>query len=103
MAQRQEEFERADVPIDAVGDILVVEIPGDTVVGVDIDATAQAGFELDRSTTGEAADRLGVGATYPNATSVSDTFRLSDRHLHVRVATAAAAGATADITVQVGR
>ena len=103
MAQRQDEFERTDVPIDATGDILVVEIPGDTVVGVDIDATAQAGFELDRSATGDEADRLGAGATYPNTIAVSDTFRLSDRYLHVRVGTAAAAGETADITVQVGR
>ena len=103
MAQRQREYERTDEPIDTTGDLLVVEIPGDALVSVDIDATAAADFELDRSTTGEETDRLGVAESYSSTDTVADAFHLGDRYLHVRVASAAAAGETADVTVQVGR
>jgi len=103
MAQRQREFERTNVPIDQTGDLCVVAVPGDALVSVDIDATAATDFEIDRSTTGDETDRLGVEATYTNTDSVADVFRFGDRYLHVRVAAAAAAGQTADLTVQVGR
>jgi len=102
MAQRQDEFERT-APIDQTGDVLVVEVPGDTLASVDIDATAAATFEVDRSVTGEETDRLGVEATYTDTDSVDDIFRLGDGYIHVRVATAAADGETADIIIQVAR
>jgi len=100
MTQDQDETVRESQPIDTTGVILKEEVRGDKLVSINIEATAVTDFAID--VKAEGSEWFEGAATY-SGSSIADTFRLGDRYVRVRVATAAATDETADVTLQEAR
>ena len=107
---RQAERTVSDAPIDQTGEIARVEVPGDRLVSINIEATGDASYAVDvaAGTPGDVGtpDSWFEGEVEYLQSEVSDprdirdAFRLGDRHLRVRVTDSAAGGATATVTIQ---
>lgn len=109
MPQKQSTTEQTDQAIDTVDAVLLEERTiGDALVSLNIEATADASYAIDVSAKEEPdgdADWFLDEETYDKADvadpqDIRDTFYCADRHLRVRVTDAAAAGETADVTIQ---
>jgi len=101
MTRNQVTTVETDVPIDSTGEKIRRAVPGETLVALNIKGTESADYAVDISADGETwfTDKT----TYNLAASVSDRFRVAAAHIRVRVATAASADETADITIQEAR
>ncbi|NLV11883.1 hypothetical protein [Haloarcula argentinensis] len=105
MVQKQSTTRESDADISTTGVVLTAETPGDALVSLNIDATADASYALDVSPTGDASDWFDGEETYNQADvddpqDIRDTFIAGDAYVRIRVTDAAAAGETADITIQ---
>jgi hypothetical protein len=94
------EFVQETVDIDTTGTKLTVEVPGDDLVSLNIEADSSTDFALDVGPTDP--PEFANEETY-TGTDIRDTFRLGDRFLAVRVTTAAGGTDQATITVQRAR
>lgn len=101
MTRQQVATVETDVPIDSTGEKMRREVPGDTLVALNIEATEEASYALDISADGELwfTDER----TYSLTASVSGQFRVAAAYIRVRVTTASSAGQTANITIQEAR
>lgn len=88
--------------------IAQAEIPGDRLVSINIESTADASYAIDvaASYVSETANWFEDEVTYDKADEddpqdIRDVFELGDRHMRIRVTDAAADGETADVTIQV--
>jgi len=93
-------YVRDTVSIDSTGEVLEVDTGGDKAVAVNIEGDATADYALDVGPDGSVY--FDNEETY-SGTSISDTFRLPDRYLRLRVTTAASSTDEATITVQVSK
>ncbi|EMA19012.1 hypothetical protein [Haloarcula argentinensis] len=105
MVQKQSKTRASGADISTTGVVLRAETPGDALVSLNIDATADASYALDVSPTGDPQDWFEAEETYAAADvddlqDIRDTFVAGDAYIRVRVTSAAAAGETADITIQ---
>jgi hypothetical protein len=112
MVEKQSTTEKTGVAIDT-NDAILAEVytPGDPIVSLNIEATADASYaldvapEVDDSNPPENDDYFEGEETYdqadePDPQDVRDTFIAGDGWLRIRVTDAAAAGETADVTIQ---
>jgi len=101
MTRQQVTTVETDVPIDSTGEKMRREVPGDTLVALNIEGADPADYAVDTSADGETwfADK----ETYSITASVAGQFRVAAVYIRVRVTAAASAGETADITIQEGR
>lgn len=108
LQRRQGELEAPNEDISETRVLAAAEIPGDRLVSINIEATADASYAIDVSAEPEPdADGWFEGevvydqADEPDPQDIRDVFELGDRTLRVRVTDPAAAGETADVTIQV--
>lgn len=106
--KQQDEEIVSDADISQTGVIAVVEVPGDRLVSINIEATADASYALDVAALKRPseADWIEDEVVYDQADEadpqdIRDVFELGDRKLRVRVTDPAAADQTADVTIQV--
>lgn len=85
------------LPIDATGEIFEANVEIAKLVSINIDGTETADYALDVSPDG--STWFTAEATY-SGSDIRDSFELTDRHVRIRVTTAASAGSTADIDIQ---
>ncbi|MDS0258568.1 hypothetical protein NDI56_03975 [Haloarcula sp. S1CR25-12] len=104
---RQDEHTVTDAPIDETGEIARVEVPGDRLVSINIEASADASYAVDVAAgKSPGTDDWFEGevvydqADVDDAQDIRDAFILGDRYLRIRVTDAAGAGETADVTIQ---
>ncbi|WP_042662556.1 hypothetical protein [Haloferax sp. ATB1] len=111
MAQTQSTTRRTDKPIETADAVLLaMKTPGDALVSLNIEATADASYALDVHHNNDTSSPPTDGwfedeAVYDKADvddpqDIRDTFYAADAWLRVRVTTPAAAGETADVTIQ---
>jgi len=105
---RQDELVATGEAIDTADAVIArAEVPGDRLVSLNIEATADASYAVDVAAVEDpdAADWFEGEVTYDQADEadpqdIRDTFILGDRWIRVRVTTGAAGGETADVTLQ---
>ena len=108
MVQKQSTERATDVAIDTVDAVLLeVATPGDPLVSLNIEATAEASYAVDVTHVEDdpaQADWFEGEETYDAAnldtTDLRDGFQVGDARMRVRVTSAAANGETADVTIQ---
>ena len=99
MADLQDDT-RTTVSIASTGTVFEQAVLGDALVSVNIEGDATADYALDVSPDGD--NWIENEETY-SGTDIRDTFRFGDRHLRIRVTSAAGAGDEATITIQEAR
>ncbi|MFA1612061.1 hypothetical protein [Halobellus rubicundus] len=113
MVQKQSTTDRTDQPIDTDGEIIAkAYTPGNPIVSLNIEATADASYALDvapevddsNPPTDESAwfdaEETYDQADEPDPQDIRDTFIAGDGWLRIRVTDPAADGETADVTIQ---
>ena len=89
---------KEDVPIDEIGEVFETSVEIAKLISINIEGTEEAAYALDVSPDGETwfADEV----EYELGQDIRDVFEMTDRHVRIRVTTAASADETADITIQ---
>jgi hypothetical protein len=91
---------RTTVSIENTGTIVEQAVLGDALVSINIEGDATADYALDVSHDGDTW--IENEETY-SGTDIRDAFRFGDRHLRIRVTSAAGGGDEATITIQEAR
>ncbi|ELZ84400.1 hypothetical protein C453_12676 [Haloferax elongans ATCC BAA-1513] len=111
MPRKQSTARRTDEPIETADAVLLAtNTPGDALVSLNIEATADASYAVDvhhdvgsrtTPTTGWFEDEIVYDqADVDDPQDIRDTFYVGDAWLRVRVTDPAGAGETADVTIQ---
>jgi len=108
---RQDHYLVPDADISTADEVIAqAEIPSDRLVSINIEATADASYavdvaapyDLEAATDPWFADEVVYDqADEADPQDIRDVFELGDRHMRIRVIDPAAAGETADVTIQV--
>lgn len=97
-----------NLAIDSVGEIgqwqARVNHEEGGIVGLNIEGTASASYEVDVGVRDGAGgiQWFGPEASYSTVTSVSDGWQQAEQYIRIRVTSAATSGATADVAVSRG-
>lgn len=88
------------VAIDEPGEKIVVAVPGDSIVSLNISSDQVAEYALD---VGPTRDTEFTEEELYSGSEISDTFQLGDLYLSIRVTSTAPIGSEATITIQESR